>query len=61
MKYINIHHHFIHEVEGKELHVSFCGTEEMLVDVLTKGLSKSKHVYFIRGMGVKEGVSERGW
>jgi len=52
-KHIDIRHHFIREVEGKDLSVSFCGTEEMVADVLTKGLSQEKHNYFVKGMGLR--------
>ena len=52
-KHIDIRHHFIREkIETKELDVSFCGTEDMVADVLTKGLSKEKHNRFISRMGL---------
>ena len=52
-KHIDIRHHFIREkIETKELDVLFCGTEDMVADVLTKGLSREKHNCFVSRMGL---------
>ena len=52
-KHIDIHHHFIRErIETGEIQVVFCGTDDMLADVLTKGLTKAKHEHFTSGMGL---------
>jgi hypothetical protein len=55
-KHIDIKHHFVREkTEGGQVQVIFCGTEEMVADVLTKGLSKERHQYLSRRMGLVEG------
>jgi hypothetical protein len=56
-KHIDIRHHFIRErVEAGDIELVFCKTEDMLADVLTKGLTKEKHNRFTEGIGLR--VSE---
>jgi hypothetical protein len=53
-KHIDIRHHFIRErIESGDVEVAFCGTDDMIADVLTKGLSKEKHFVFSKGMGLQ--------
>ena len=58
-KHIDVQHHFVHEkLDANEIKVSYCQTEDMLADVLTKGLGKEKHDRFIVGMGLLDSKSE---
>jgi hypothetical protein len=34
------------------MEVEHCGTDEMIADVLTKGLAKQKHQYFAERLGL---------
>jgi transposase InsO family protein len=53
-KHIDIQHHFVRErVENQEIAVMFCRTEDMVADVLTKGLAREKHVVFSGTMGLR--------
>ena len=53
-KHIDVRHHFIREkIEANEIKVSYCSTEEMVADILTKGLGKEKHNRFVREMGIQ--------
>ena len=53
-KHIDIRHHFIREmVENKEVEIVYCGTDDMVADILTKGLSREKHNRFVEGMGIR--------
>ena len=52
-KHIDIQHHFIREViEMKQVELEYCETGKMVADIFTKPLTKPKHVYFCKGMGV---------
>lgn len=52
-KHISIRHHFIREkVDSGEVTVEYIPTGEQVADVLTKGLSREKHVRFSYGMGI---------
>lgn len=52
-KHIDIQHHFVREhVAKRNVHFEFIGTELMVADVLTKPLSRDKHVKFIQSMGL---------
>jgi len=53
-KHIDIRHHFVREVleEGK-VEVEFIPTEEMVADILTKGLPREKHEWCTRRIGIK--------
>jgi hypothetical protein len=45
-KHIDIQHHFIREkAESGVVVLQFCNTQDMMADVLTKGLSKEKHTH----------------
>ena len=53
-KHINIRHHFLREkVDSGMVSIEFCGTEEMVADVLMKGLAKQKHCGFMVGLGIR--------
>jgi len=52
-KHIDVRHHFVREkVEAKEVDVRFCGTDEMIADVMTKALANVKHEYFTSLLGL---------
>jgi len=52
-KHVDIRHHFIRElVENNEVIAEYIPTEKMRADVLTKGLSTSKHNECIIGLGM---------
>ena len=54
-KHIDIRHHFFHEkVDSGMVSIEFCGTEEMVMDVLMKGLAKQKHCSFMVGLGIRK-------
>ena len=43
-KHIDIRHHFVRElVENGSIKMEHLGTDEMIADILTKGLGKSSH------------------
>src|SRR6184192_2899370 len=51
-KHIEIRHHFVREkVKSDEIRIAHCGTNDMTADILTKALSKEKHIGFVAGMG----------
>lgn len=52
-KHIDVKHNFIREVlqEGS-VEIYYVPTEDMIADVLTKGLSKEKHFKFVKQLGV---------
>jgi hypothetical protein len=55
-KHIDIQHHFIRErVDNKEVEVKFCGTDDMVADIFTKGLVKTKHDYLCGKVGLVRG------
>ena len=42
-KHIDIRHHFVREaVEDGTISITYCPSEEMVADILTKGLAKDK-------------------
>jgi transposase InsO family protein len=52
-KHVEIQHHFVREkIESGDINLVFCGTEDMVADVLTKGLTREKHCKFKEMMGV---------
>ena len=52
-KHISIKYHFVREqVESKNVMLKYCPTENMVADVLTKGLSKPKHEVLTSKLGV---------
>lgn len=53
MKHIDVMWHWIREkVESKQIGLHYVGTDDMVADVLTKGLGKAKHVGFCEGLGL---------
>jgi hypothetical protein len=47
MKHIKLHHHLVQEKTKKSfVKLVYCNMENMVIDILTKGLSIDKHVYF---------------
>lgn len=54
-KHIDIQHHFIREkAESGVVVLQFCNTQDMMADILTKGLSKEKHEHCKELMGLQE-------
>jgi hypothetical protein len=52
-KHIELQHHFVRKkLKSGDVHLTFCSTEKVLVDLLTKGLSKLKHVKYINSINV---------
>lgn len=52
-KHISIRHHFIREqLEMGEVAVDYVSTNAQVADVLTKGLTREKHIRFTKGMGI---------
>jgi hypothetical protein len=52
-KHVEIHHHFVREkIEEGKIDLVFCGTQDMVADVLTKGLTCEKHSRFKEMMGI---------
>ena len=52
-KHIAIRHHYIREkVDEGEIVLEYLPTAEQVADVLTKPLSREKHICFIEGMGL---------
>jgi hypothetical protein len=53
-KHIDIRHHFIREkIENQEFEVKYQASEEMVADILTKGLPRIKHYKCMELMGLK--------
>jgi hypothetical protein len=53
-KHIEVRYHFLHiKVENDELDLIYVPTGEQIVDVLTKALSREKHIKFSEGMGIR--------
>lgn len=58
-KHIDIRHHFIRErIQSQEIELVYCPTDQMIADVLTKGLAKPKHEGFVSDLGL-DGPLER--
>jgi hypothetical protein len=54
-KHIEVQHHYIREkIEDGIVSVEYCPTQEMVADVLTKGLAKDRHRALIQEMGLIE-------
>jgi hypothetical protein len=52
-KHIKIHHHLVREkIEKGFVKFMYCNTKNVVVNILTKGLSIDKHEYFRHLMGV---------
>jgi hypothetical protein len=53
-KHIDIQYHFIREkVELGVINLEYCPTKQMVADVLTKGVTKDKHQWCTKAMGVR--------
>lgn len=53
-KHFEVRHHFIKVVARKDLQIIFCGTKNMIANLLTKSLEKIKHLCFKSEVGVHE-------
>lgn len=52
-KHIDIRHHFVREsIQNELVRVDHVSTEMMLADILTKPLTKEKHLYCAKGLGM---------
>ena len=52
-KHIDIRYHFIRShVDQKRIKVKYTPTDDMITDILTKNLGRSKHKYFTSGLGI---------
>ena len=57
-KHIDIRYHFIRShVESKRIKVQYLPTDEMIADILTKNLSRTKHDYFVGKLGMVSRLS----
>jgi hypothetical protein len=53
-KHIDIRHHFIRDsVEVGDIELQYCPTDDMVADVLTKGLAREKHEQHTGALGVR--------
>jgi hypothetical protein len=53
MKHIDVRWHWIRDkVEGKEIGLHYMQTDDMVADVLTKGLGRTKHEKFCEALGL---------
>lgn len=53
-KHIDIRHHFVREaLQNKTIDLKYVCSDEMLADVLTKGLKSVKHSKFVVGLGLQ--------
>ena len=56
LKHVDIRYHFIREyVESKRVKISYTSTDEMIADILTKPLGRSKFERFRQGLGIDIG------
>lgn len=54
-KHIDVRYHFIREAISENLiDIKYMQTDEMIADVLTKGLQNVKHNKFVRNMGLRD-------
>ena len=52
-KHIDIRHHFIREtIENKSIDLTYCSTENMIADILTKPLARQKFEKFRPSLGL---------
>ena len=57
-KHIDIRHHFIRShVEDKRIRIQYTPTDEMIADILTKNLGRTKHDYFVTKLGMVSRLS----
>lgn len=53
-KHIDIRYHYVREIfQNGDIDVRYISTQEMIADVLTKGLFKPSHEKCVKGLGVK--------
>ena len=54
MKHVDVQLHFIRDhVEKGAMNVEYCPTEDMLADIMTKGLARQRHERLSRLMGIR--------
>lgn len=54
-KHIDIRYHFIRQIiEEGLIEVKYIWTEDMVSDMMTKGLGGPKHSKFVKGLGMLE-------
>jgi len=52
-KHVDVQLHFIRDhIEKGTINVKYCPTEDMLADIMTKGLAKDRHAGLMRSMGM---------
>lgn len=52
-KHIDVRYHFVREcVSNNLITICYQQTDEMVADILTKGLAKVKHIYFVKRLGL---------
>jgi hypothetical protein len=52
-KHVDVQLHFIRDhVEKGTINIEYCPTDDMLADILTKGLAREKHGRFLEMMGM---------
>lgn len=52
-KHIDVRHHYVREIlEGGNLEIAYTPSEEMPADILTKAISKQKHIKCLRLLGI---------
>jgi len=52
-KHIDVKYHFVREcVSNNVINIKYQQTNEMVADILTKGLSRIKHSYFVKKLGI---------
>lgn len=55
-KHIDIRYHFIREtVDKNTIQLKYLETENMIADILTKSVGGTKHMYFVKGLGLEKG------
>ena len=53
VQYIDVRYHFIREcISNNSLSIHYKQTNEMVADIMTKGLEKIKHSYFVHKLGL---------
>jgi hypothetical protein len=53
-KHIDIRHHYIREqVAAGTIELRYVSTDDMAADILTKALSRDKHVRFVTKLGIR--------
>lgn len=61
-KHIEIQHHYIRETAAQGIvRISYCPTEHMTADILTKALGKVKHYEHAANMGLREAGASLRW